>query len=247
MKRKDSILQQYYMSKLPKAQEAGAISILPRSTGDLRGPKIDPRFAQNVAAAKERNRQIQMRAVQPKPSFVGPADTRESTRIIKEAQAAERRKAELQQSSDLAQTFGSFTPSGSSNAGAIGAETFVNMNPITAPITSAGRLTQQVIGQNPYGFGQNNTLATIGLLGDVAGVGSYKILPGSSGLRNIPRQTITAADRQFSQVGRSLAQIERQGKAAGLSDWEISKNQLNEIGITSNQRQAYVPGVSDFL
>jgi hypothetical protein len=69
-------------------------------------------------------------------------------------------------------------------------------------------------------------------------------------LKTIPKYTrgiINVADRNFSKVGKSLANIEREGLASGLSDFEIAKRQLDEVGITSNQRQAYVPGVSDLV
>lgn len=105
--------------------------------------------------------------------------------------AEEYNRKKAQENSELAQTMGLFTPHGNNtSAGAIGAETFVNMNPITAPITSSGRLTQLAIGQNPYGFNSNgiisNILPTISALGDVAGVGSFRMLPGSKAVTSIP-------------------------------------------------------------
>jgi hypothetical protein len=84
---------------------------------------------------------------------------------------------------EIVQTAAFTTPSGQDyGAGEAGANFFVNTNPITAPITSAGRLTQLAIGQNPYGFNSNgiisNIVPTIGALGDIAGVGSIKMIPG---------------------------------------------------------------------
>jgi len=55
------------------------------------------------------------------------------------------------------------------------------------------------------------------------------------------------ADRYLTNVGRSLAEIEKQGLREGLSSHDIAKRQMEQIGITSNQRKAYVPGVSEFL
>lgn len=87
---------------------------------------------------------------------------------------------------ELVQTAALATPSGSNiGAGRIGAETFVNLTPVTAPIMAAGRFTQQAIGENPYGFGHgtlSNILGGLGVAGDIAGLGSYKLLPGSSGI-----------------------------------------------------------------
>ena len=75
------------------------------------------------------------------------------------------------QTPELIQSFAGLTPSGSEELGNIGANTFVNMNPITGPAASTGRLTQAVLGQNPYGFDNsgiswNNALAGLGVLGD---------------------------------------------------------------------------------
>jgi hypothetical protein len=49
------------------------------------------------------------------------------------------------------------------------------------------------------------------------------------------------------KVGRDLRKIKAQGLKEGLSEYEIAKKQLEQVGITSNQRKAYIPGVSDFL
>lgn len=77
------------------------------------------------------------------------------------------------------------------------------------------------------------------------GVGTVTKNLWSSGIRNIPRQIITGVDKRVSPVGRQLYKIEQEGKAAGLSDWEIKNKQLETVGITSNQRKGYIPGVSE--
>jgi len=154
---------------------------LSNRTGDLQSfrPRVDVNFAKNIAAARKRDEEAALREQMPKPSFIGPADTRVSTQLIKKEQAEQRARQEAQQRSALAQTFGSFTPTGSPAAGAIGAETFVNLNPITGPAMSAARLTQQALGENPYGFDSNNTwwkngLANLALAGDIVGVGMLR-------------------------------------------------------------------------
>jgi hypothetical protein len=48
-----------------------------------------------------------------------------------------------------------------------------------------------------------------------------------------------------TKVGQRLLKVEREGKALGLSDFEIAQKQLKEVGITSNQRKAYTPGISE--
>ena len=149
-------------------------------TGDLQSlrPKVDVDFAKNIVAARKRDEEAALRAIAPKPSFIGPADTRVSTQIIEKELAEQRARQEAQQRSPLAQTFASFTPIGNPAAGAIGAEMFVNMNPITGPAMSAGRLTQNALGKNPYGFDSNNAwyknaLANLGLAGDIVGLGMF--------------------------------------------------------------------------
>lgn len=88
-------------------------------------------------------------------------------------------REEAQQNSELAQTMGLFTPSGSNTAaGAIGASDFVNMNPLlTGPIMStsrlygAGRSMMDPNTYNPY-FGSDkgvagNIMGGLQLAGDV--------------------------------------------------------------------------------
>lgn len=96
----------------------------------------------------------------------------------------------------LVQTAAMATPTGQNyEAGKIGADLFVNMNPITAPITSSGRLAQLAVGQNPYGFNSDgivsNILPTLGALGDVAGMGSFKMLPGAKQVLTAPSKALT--------------------------------------------------------
>ena len=50
-----------------------------------------------------------------------------------------------------------------------------------------------------------------------------------------------------SDIDRQLLNIETIGKKQGLSAHEIAKNQMDQIGITSNQRKAYTPLVSETL
>lgn len=154
-----------------------------RSTGDIASyypairrmreqPKIDET---KVEVEKKRKQklieEISRRSVENQPT-IGPARPDYRTDREKVAQRDEMARREAMRNSALAQTFGSFTPSGSPDAGVIGAETFVNMNPlITGPFLSGTRLYGQASGQNPYGFGEStsgNVLGAIGVLGDVA-------------------------------------------------------------------------------
>ena len=105
------------------------------------------------------------------------ATVKQDNRTSREKEIAQQRVVdeylnEARRTSPLAQTFGSFTPSGyNPGAGAIGAEAFVNMNPlITGPFLSGTRLYGQAKGDNPYGFGEStlgNIMGAVGLMGDV--------------------------------------------------------------------------------
>jgi hypothetical protein len=46
---------------------------------------------------------------------------------------------------------------------------------------------------------------------------------------------------RFTDVNKKLKQIELEGKLANLSDWDIARRQMSEVGITSGQRAAYNP------
>lgn len=78
-----------------------------------------------------------------------------------------------------------------------------------------------------------------------AGLNSLAVIPGLKTVPKATRAAINVADRNFSKVGKALSAIEKEGRAAGLNDFDIAKRQLDEVGITANQRQGYVPGVSE--
>ncbi len=189
--------------ELPKAQTGFPSSELLNFLAiDQRERNRQNLYNWTSTGAKQANRNIKVQPYQqskeykqavsnlPKKTKEGPSVkaqdmSREAVRLREEA-AANYRKQQAIQNSALAQSFGALTPGGyNPGAGTIGAETFININPITAPAMSASRLTQQALGQNPYGFGDgfgSNALATLGLVGDVAGVGSVSLLPGSTGI-----------------------------------------------------------------
>jgi hypothetical protein len=106
------------------------------------------------------------------------ATVKQDNRTSREKKIAEQellnlKRDEALRNSPLAQTMGSFTPSGyNPGAGAIGAEAFVNMNPlITGPFLSGTRLYGQAKGDNPYGFGEStfgNIMGAVALVGDAA-------------------------------------------------------------------------------
>jgi hypothetical protein len=48
-------------------------------------------------------------------------------------------------------------------------------------------------------------------------------------------------------VNKQLSKIKSEGLKAGKNEFEIAKDQLEKVGITSNQKKGYIPGVSDVL
>jgi hypothetical protein len=46
-------------------------------------------------------------------------------------------------------------------------------------------------------------------------------------------------------INTSLSKIKKEGQLQGLSEHEIAKNQMEQVGITSNQRKGYTPIVSE--
>jgi hypothetical protein len=46
-------------------------------------------------------------------------------------------------------------------------------------------------------------------------------------------------------INTSLSKIKKEGQLQGLSDYEIAKKQMEQVGITSNQRKGYTPIVSE--
>jgi hypothetical protein len=69
----------------------------------------------------------------------------------------------------------------------------------------------------------------------------------TKGIPKATRAGLNTIDRNFTPLGKSLAASEKWGIEQGMSPHEIKQMQLEKLGITSSQREAYVPGVSDFL
>lgn len=91
-----------------------------------------------------------------------------------------------------------------------------------------------VDGRNIYNDGSNQR--ALGIIGDAAMAGT---------IPSLSKNVMGIADKQFSQLGQNLERIRYEGEAAGLDTHTISKNQMEQVGITSNQRQAYRPLISD--
>ena len=86
-----------------------------------------------------------------------------------------------------------------------------------------------------------------------AGAGALGLDPLSGGIKTtkelakVPRATLNTIDRNFSDVGKRLIQVEKKGLEKGWSPEKIKATQMKSVGITSAQREAYVPGISDAL
>jgi hypothetical protein len=55
------------------------------------------------------------------------------------------------------------------------------------------------------------------------------------------------ASSYFNKIDNALLQIEKEGLQKGLTQFEIAKEQMEKLGITSKQRKGYLPIVSELL
>ncbi len=61
----------------------------------------------------------------------------------------------------------------------------------------------------------------------------------------IPKEGVIGKIAKEVNINRNLNKIKKQGKSQGLNDYEIARNQMEQIGITSNQRKGYTPIISE--
>ena len=125
-----------------------------------------------------------------------------------------------------------------SSVGGVGEMVDEYINPATYVGVLADALGESVAARDPKGIATSLALS--------AGAGALGFDPLTS-VSKAPRKLLNAADRNFSSVGQDLAYIEKQGLKKGWDPQRIKERQMQVVGITPNQREAYVPGVSDFL
>ena len=111
--------------------------------------------------------------------YTGPSINRYDEGAHNEYANKQKAIQEYNENSDLAKTMGSFTPSGDSKIGAIGAETVANMMPMgSGQLLAAKRLSSIFTNPNDnFYVGKDkgsveNTLGAINLLGDLGMIGS---------------------------------------------------------------------------
>lgn len=118
-------------------------------------------------------------------------------------------------------------------------------NIVTQPLKAALRTLRP----DAYFKGANSDADIMSGVGKL-GLDAAMIVPATAevrGVGNILKEGSVLADSQFSRVGRQLEDVAMRGRYMDLTDHQIAANQLDKVGITSNQRRAYVPGVSDVL
>lgn len=104
---------------------------------------------------------------------------------------------------------------------------------------TANLATNLVDNRNMYNDGTNEE--AIQILGDAA-----VAVPAVKGAQSAYKGMLGAIDRNFTSVGRQLEKIRIEGESAGLDAHSIAKKQMEEVGITSNQRKGYNPVISNF-
>jgi hypothetical protein len=114
------------------------------------------------------------------------------------------------------------------------------INPVTY-LNAAGRTVDNITSPKKMFYKTLNSIegddSMLGVVGDAL---------MTAGIPGLAKSTLGTLDRQFSKVGQALEDIRYKGKAAGLSPHDIAKQQMQEVGITSNQRKAYTPILSNF-
>ena len=73
------------------------------------------------------------------------------------------------------------------------------------------------------------------------------VKPIASPLANLSKAGLRNSVDLFSSVGKQLRKIEKYGKLNNLSENEIKNMQMQQVGITSKQREGYFPVVSETL
>ena len=258
-----------WLDKYDKAQTGKTLitkaDIDNRSRGDISSyfpaikkmqekPKMDKAIAEAEKKRKQKQaEELSRKAIENQPT-IGPAKPDYRTAKEKAAQRNEMARAEAMRNSALAQTFGSFTPSGSPDIGVIGAENFVNMNPlITGPFLSGTRLYGQASGQNPYGFGEStvgNVLGAVGLLGDVAFVKSAVPSGTASQVgKYLTTQTPIKNTYKLNPFAEKLRDANKSYRVAGKNAYKdfvetgtvTSKTPTPEAGASLSERIAQRP------
>ena len=149
-------------------------------------------------------------------------------------------REEAQQNSELAQTMGSFTPSGSNPAaGAIGAETFANMNPLlTGPIMSTSRLYgagRSMVDPNTYNpYFSSDKGVTGNIMGGLQLAGDVGMLHAST---RTPQGSFNAEPNPNTRVEYSDF---KNRNSRVKQAWEDSKKQQAGIPATAEQYRKFV-------
>lgn len=116
-----------------------------------------------------------------------------------------------------------------------------------AAYNTLGNLFSPIETTKTLGKGAVNLLSNLTDNVNVFDDGSNEKALGIVGDALIAAQVPGIYKNSITKIGRDLARIEKQGLSEGLSSHDIAKRQLEQVGITSNQRKAYIPGVSEFL
>jgi len=106
------------------------------------------------------------------------------------------------------------------------------------------RYVGSIADQMGEGIAKRDVGQIAGSVGEAALAGVLGIDPLTS-VSKTPRKLLNAVDRNFSEVGQDLAHFEKIGRERGWSPQKIKEEQMKHVGITSNQREAYTPVLSN--
>jgi len=140
----------------------------------------------------------------------------------------------------------------------------VRRDPTDPKFAGADARTKQIIGQSTNEAYQNPLMYTPGMIGISMLPGGFQTAIGlSSGAANIGAGNYKTGALEMGlsalpfipklapkvlkeiNINNQLNKIKTEGISQGLSEYEIAKRQMEKVGITSNQRKAYTPIISE--
>jgi len=178
-------------------------------------------------------------------------------RLRKSEQAYQKRiKTGIQSSQDLADEIGAIGDKISlQNIPKIG-QYIPNILDVTGGIGSmASGLGQIPLNLENRNYGQALfNLTTPLTVGALAGIGNpttgqfiNNLVNPLVGIGDLTKSGLREGVDLVHPIGRQLRKINKEGILQGLSEQEIKKRQLQEVGITSLQRKGYFPGASEIF
>jgi hypothetical protein len=121
------------------------------------------------------------------------------------------------------------------------------VDPESATRTSIDKAIEDPTLGNIVSATGNTGLTALGFVGLPYKQGAVSLADDVLNIPNAAKTGLREGIDLVHPIGRKLKEIEKRGIAQGLSPEAIKNQQMQEIGITSLQREGYFPGVSEVL